>query len=344
MKINGIDAGTLSAQDGVKRTVQDTAIGSLGTTTSRSLNMAAIHWSNKLFSTSERTNLLNFYANLYELPIASATWWKTTNYLIAEPETRTLVDALVLTGDMTSIKMDALYGLTLDEVWKRIDKYVARGIEVGWWAKFVQVLLFIGGTSATHSVNGKNPSVNDIDFFNDVAGDHTSGGWFPNGTTSFADINIAPDSLENDMTISVYSRTDNSDSSREMMGAFQSATQRNDLILRSSGSTFAHNYTTTDRISLAVADSLGEFTSVIRASNDKELYKRGVSIGTDANASGTAPTINMFLGALNNIGSAGFFDNRQISNSYVASGLSSAEVLDHSEASQILQTDFSRQV
>lgn len=86
------------------------------------------------------------------------------------------------------------------------------------------------------------------------------------------------------------------------------------------------NDATTD--SGANLDSSGLFTHVRTASNATVIYRNAVSIDSSAVVSTAMPNVTFHISALNTGGTAGSFDNRQLSIAHLGSSLTSTEVTD----------------
>jgi len=75
-----------------------------------------------------------------------------------------------------------------------------------------------------------------------------------------------------------------------------------------------------------------------------KIYTNNTIGGTNAATMVTIPNLNMYIGGINNNGTATFFDNHLISYYYYADGLTDTQASNHYTAVQTFQTTLSRQV
>jgi len=80
------------------------------------------------------------------------------------------------------------------------------------------------------------------------------------------------------------------------------------------------NNASANLVSVASTDSTGFFSVVRTASNSLALYKNGASVATDTDASTAIPTVEFYIGALNNNGVAAAFGGKKLSIAYTGSG------------------------
>lgn len=131
----------------------------------------------------------------------------------------------------------------------------------------------------------------------------------------------------NSSSYGVYSRTDVSNASYCEIGDYSGTNTRARLYIRGAGD--VATYSIQDVIAdynASVTDSRGMFVVTRTASNLKAIYRNGVSIGTDANASGGVPNNNYYFLAWNNNGTAGGYSPRQLSFVFLGKGLTPTQV------------------
>ena len=83
--------------------------------------------------------------------------------------------------------------------------------------------------------------------------------------------------------------------------------------------------------------------TVCRNGSNVKAYLNATQIGTATN-SVNCPSLNMYLGALNNSGASGFYSSNQESFSFIGDGLSDSEMTNLYSKIQQFQTALNRQV
>ena len=199
------------------------------------------------------------------------------------------------------------------------------------WTKMQAAYPFIGGTSTTHKFNLKSPYDADASFRLTFTGGWTqnSNGITPNGTNTFANTfyNMNTSGSLNDSHISVYSRTNvQITGGKDIAALSTSPTAQTYLELRD----------TANQSEVAINDG-GSLT----ASGWPNTY--GLFIGTRPDASNTfmyrnttqkaftkastgKTTVNLYLSALNNNGTAQQFSTRNLAWASIGSSLSATDV------------------
>jgi hypothetical protein len=214
----------------------------------------------------------------------------------------------------------------------------------GLWTKMNAIYPYVGGTATTHKYNLKNPQDTDAAFRISFSGTitHNSNGVTGNGSTGFGNtfINVASDlgGGRDDASGFVYSRT-NSQSGVDF-GAFD-GTHGFQLNTRNTSNQLTSRCNTATLNSPANTDSVG-FFGISRLSSSE--YNRSInkSHTTVSNAATTAASRNIFVLALNNIGSATAFSARNIAFQCFGSGLTTAEIDSLVDINQTFQTTLGR--
>jgi hypothetical protein len=210
----------------------------------------------------------------------------------------------------------------------------------GLTAKMKALYPFVGGTSTKHSYNFVNTAAYQLSF---VGGwTHSSNGALPNGTNAYADTGIKRNVMAaNSAAFGVYIRNNNNDL-RADIGVTDA--NWNTLV---SGVIYSAINSSNPRLLGATATSVG-FThaSLTSASSFHRVYRNGALFATDNEASsGTnGTTLNFYIAAQNNGGSAIWYSNKQLALTFLSDGLNATEAANFYTAVQTYQTALSRNV
>jgi uncharacterized lipoprotein NlpE involved in copper resistance len=194
------------------------------------------------------------------------------------------------------------------------------------WAKGISLHTISPTSLAASQGNLINPGTFDLTWNNSPT--HGAGGVLLNGSTQFAQMGIIPGTHLTINDVTIWARIVTASTTIVvLMGANQSTSQRLQIIPRS-GDTFLFDcYGTADgRISAANTSTTARYLATRRASNDFESYKDGVSQVSATGSNGSQPSIEMYLGAQNNSGSAANHVTGTITDAGVFTGLTDAEV------------------
>jgi hypothetical protein len=272
---------------------------------------------------------------------------------------RTYTEGLIATdADATSFLTAA--GITDATITAAIQQLVIDLKNYSIWSKMKAIYPFVGGTSATHRWNLKDPQALDSAFYLTFVGGltHSSNGVLPNGTTGYADTKLAPASILTSANwhLSYYSRTNVGASVDFDMGVGTSlGTYSHSLFLRRSGDTAGFdsgNSSSGNRISASSqTDSRGLFTGSIRSTSDRILYRNNSSIvsSTSTNTN-TLMDSNIILFAYNerNFNSIGlspqYYGQKECSFISIGDGLTNTEISNLYTSVQAFQTTLSRNV
>ena len=223
----------------------------------------------------------------------------------------------------------------------------------GVWTKGKAFYPMVGGTATTCKFNLKDPR--DLDAAYRLAfiggGTFSNNGYLPNGVNAYADTFLAPSTapLTNNSThVSIYSRT-NSMSIATDIGSVTGSGLININTRYNDGNLFADQYNfSTNRITIANANSQGFYISTRTSSTVFKLFKNNAQFGsTVTNVSTpniTLVTSKIYISALNNNGVAVNFSNRQLAFASIGDGLTDAEALALYNAVQNFNTTLARQV
>jgi hypothetical protein len=218
------------------------------------------------------------------------------------------------------------------------------------WTKMKALYPMVGGTATAHKFNLKNPLDTDAAFrlVFSGGGTHSSNGYLPNGTNAYADTFLTPSVTltSSNNHLSIYNRTNTAANTGVDIGSYNAGSPffyclfytrfTGDLFLLANGNT---SFPTTSN-----TNSQGMYImSKISASNTSG-YKNNTKVINNALSGTGISTQKIFIGASNNAGTSGNFNNREIAFSSIGDGLTDAEALSFYNAVQTYQTTLGRQV
>jgi len=219
------------------------------------------------------------------------------------------------------------------------------------WTKMIAIYPFVGGTSTTHSYNLKNPAQYQITWSGTVT--HDANGITGNGSTGYGNTGLTPSTslTLNDTHISVYCRTvgGSSDNMVEVGGGASAALI--EIALKNQGAngpTIGMMYrddTSNAWVQKSDASAQGHWIFSRRAANAYEGYKNGTSFQTQTlTNSGTNPTRNLYILALNYNSGIFAYSNRNVALVSIGSGLNDTDASNFSTAVTTYQTTLGRNV
>ena len=153
-----------------------------------------------------------------------------------------------------------------------------------------------------------------------------------NYNTSTNGVNFVQDSG----SMGVYNRS-NTAENKDDMGNL-SATTTNAVRSRQAAGAQTGAINQASSLSIAQTDALGFNVSVRTGAAACALWKNGTQVQTGSNASVTVPSFNIFILALNNVGTAANFSSKQIAIAFIGSG--SINQLSFYNANQTLATSL----
>lgn len=206
---------------------------------------------------------------------------------------------------------------------------------VGLWddPDFIAFYPMLGGTEASCAINAKTPGTFTLDFIATVAGDFTSLGWKPNGSTSYAKTGIIPSTTfsANKFTGYYYSN-DHVQVTGVTWGAKVSATQTIQCLPFKADGNFTFDFPneTTGRLTADNAlDSAVGGTAFSRISTTKAWFQIDEVLRNANNntvASGSHPNIELYLAAVNLTGSPLSFYSGRCAGAGVMNGWSANKI------------------
>lgn len=252
-------------------------------------------------------------------------------------------------GSYTSFVLDAdalaflnATGITDTTISLAINTLVVDMKGYGIWTKMKAIYPFVGGTSATHKFNLKDPRDLDVAFRLTFTGGitHNSNGINFNGVNAYARTFFLSNqfSSANSFGLSIYNRL-NVDSGGQI-GVFSPdlryiASRIGGIGYFGIGNTYISNTST---------DSKG-FWQINRTSSSLvKAFKNSSAFASGTTGAGTLSTSEVYIGALNSSGSASFYSAENNALASISDGLSDTESANFYTAVQAFQTTLGRQV
>lgn len=244
-------------------------------------------------------------------------------------------------GDVTAFLAAA--GVSDPTIGAALDTLVATLKSDGIWTKLDAIYPFVGGTAFTHKFNLKNPADTDAAFRITWAGTvtHDANGITGDGSTGYGNTHYDP-SVQipaNEGSLGVYVQSNGSLTTGEI-GCIVSGSADYQIATNYSGTAY---FGANGAQSTATAGAAG-FHQVSRVDASNQLYKIAGGTANNYSSAYSAPSLNAYIGALNNNGSPGDYSSRTISFAYMGHSLTSSELTDLYNAVQAYQTALGRNV
>lgn len=228
-----------------------------------------------------------------------------------------------------------------------IDLFV-KGLKIdNLWAKCLGYAIYplVGGTASSHKYNLMLPEDTDAAFRLTYTGGltHISEGVRFSGVNPLINSNMPSGYLSrNSSSLGVYSRTSGNSAGAEIAFGTAGSPKLNLIIQYTNGNTYfdLNNTYLSTAVALSTV-STGLYVSSRTASNDIKLYRRGVLVNSQTDAS-VAPTVGglVRMGALG----GGGYSTRTISYYHLLPGLSQQEVVALDTLVQQLQVRLGRNI
>jgi len=215
------------------------------------------------------------------------------------------------------------------------------------WTKMKAVYPMVGGTSTSTSYNLRNTAQYQISW---------NGGWTwnsngvtGNGVNGWGNTGLIPNSALtlNSTHQSLYIRNTGNLGVDDFGSATNATTSLMRMIVKNSGTNdhIIDHYAVAQRITGTVADSTGFFVVSRENSTSLKSKRNDVSLGTNTNSNtGTLPTHALYLGALNNIGTAVNYTARNYAFASAGDGLSDTDMTNLRNRVVTFQTALNRNV
>ena len=217
----------------------------------------------------------------------------------------------------------------------------------GLWTKMKAIYPMVGGTNSQHTWNLKNTAQYQISWQGGVTS--SNNGVQFGGVNGYGITGIIPSSVStlNSTHMSFYSRTTFGNSGVDDFGAFVNVNQIQRLMIKN-GALNDHIVdmnSTSQRIAGTVTVPSGLFLANRETSTALRSLRNNVSLGTNTNTNtGTLPNIGMFIGALNNVGSAVNYSVRECAFASYGDGLTATDETNLYSRVQAFNTTLNRQV
>lgn len=195
----------------------------------------------------------------------------------------------------------------------------------GLWTKIKAFYPFIGGTSASHKWNLKDPRDLDAAFrlVYVNTSTHNSLGFQPNGSNSYANtfLNLSTVFSSNAMAIGMYVNTETTiTGDHHNIGAYSGSS--NFFSFQDRG---LYNFLQSNSNQIAFLDTNGFLCGSSTTTTHKTFSSSGITTALTTN--GSLPTVNVWIGTLNLNGSYYQGVNAKICSVWFISGLTDTEVL-----------------
>jgi hypothetical protein len=216
----------------------------------------------------------------------------------------------------------------------------------GVWTKMKALYPFVGGTASQHKFNLKDPRDLDAAFRLTFNGGwtHSANGALPNGTNAWANsfYNPSISGQLNSAHLSYYSRTNNSINEQVEIGANP---QSHFLCYRFYATQAYCGINSSDNPPITpISPSTGFLIGSRISSTTSKFYVNGNLHETDNKTSISRPNQNVYIGALNNNGTASFPTSKQTAFASIGDGLTDTEAANFYTLVQTFQTTLNRQV
>jgi hypothetical protein len=242
----------------------------------------------------------------------------TSNYSYTDTDANASITAKSLTGAEQESEYLLITGL------KNNSLYV----------KTQAVYTFKGTTPSQHKFNSKNPIDTDGAFRLTFSGTGTYSnlGFQTNGSNSYANTYFAPSANQNVNSngITMVVGTNNSvNTDNCTVGSYNSEAQMSVFTSKGNNTTYYRQSLLNSRgsaiIQTGVNDAKGIWTASKQSSSVGKLFRNQTLIGSGSGG-GTLPTHNLYIGALNYIGSLNGVSHQRIQMVILHEGLSNAEI------------------
>ena len=209
------------------------------------------------------------------------------------------------------------------------------------WTKFKAIYPIVGGVASSHAVNLKSPGTYNLTFA--TGWTHSANGMTPLNT--LANTSLIPNSVLslNSTHIAYYSRTNIAE------GVYDIGTQTlgNDYLALN-----ARNPANNFRVlvndggigDFSNSDSRGLFVVNRTSASVRNSFINGVKKLNDTTSATARSTNSIYLGSLNNAGSAAAFSTKQCAFASIGDGLTDTDAANFYTAVQAYQTALSRNV
>jgi len=242
----------------------------------------------------------------------------TANISYTDTDANAYISAATLTG----LERDSAYQLITDLK------------TAGLWTKIQALYPFKGTTAAQHKWNAKNPLDTNAAFrltFNGT-GTYSNLGFQTNGSNSYANSYFAPSANQNVNSngITAVVGTNNTvNNDNATLGSYNSESQMTVFTSKGNNTTFYRQSLINNRgsaiIQTGVNEARGIWTAMRTGATSGKMFRNNSLIGTGVGG-GSLPNLNIYIGALNYVGSLNGVSHQRIQIVAFHQGLSDAEV------------------
>lgn len=221
----------------------------------------------------------------------------------------------------------------------------------GIWAKMHAIYPMVGSSANAHKYNLKDPADTDPAYRLTFAGGwtHSQTGALPNGTNAIGDTHYVPATNGNltSQHISYYSRTTFSGGGADMgaVGTTGNVLEGQLFVAPNSSDNFYSAANNTNKYSHAVAiDSKGYFIISRTDATTTRSHRNATLLYSDTGNANTISDFSVYLGAVNEQGTAVGHSSRECAFATIGEGLSPAEAITLNTIVQVFQTSLNRNV
>jgi hypothetical protein len=213
----------------------------------------------------------------------------------------------------------------------------------GLTSKIKALYPFVGETSTKHSYNFINTGTYQISWYGGMT--HSSNGIVGNQLNAYGDTGFAPNSFssQNDIHISIYSRTNLAENTFDMYSEDSAQNQSLGFTLG-----FASNYymriNTNTYSNVSNSDTRGFYIGTRTGSTSTKGYKNNSTVITGTTTSTSPNSFNLYICARNFNNTASSFTLKQYSFASIGNGLSDTDASNLYTAVQAFQTTLGRNV
>lgn len=222
-------------------------------------------------------------------------------------------------------------GLSVAQTYET-NSLICRGVAHGWWTKCDAYWNGATNTSTTANLNWVSPS---FTLTTALGPTFTANvGWTGNGTNSFLNTNYNLSTAGGNYTLnsgslSIYVENSRAANGNYSMGATDNTNFAFAITNFTGGNALGEINGTGTNASGAVASSNNSITVSRTASNLTTIYKNGSSIGTTASASAALVNLNMYLLALNSVGTQIFSNSDTTMSAAICGGFTSTDAANY---------------
>jgi len=313
-----------------------------GNLPTRSLYIGASNWFNG-------TNQYSPHEHAFDSIGDGLTDTDASNFYISVQKFQTTLGRHVGTpyvSDPDAIAFLMAAGITDGTQAAAINTLVIRMKADGVWTKMKAIYPFVGGNATSHKWNLKDPRDLDAAFrlvFNG-GWTHTGTGAKPNGTTGYANTYLNPkNNLAINSGLGVYSRTNDTSKNQADMGAMYYFPVQAFIIGNGTSLGVFMGSNSSDFISFAETDTKA-FYQVYRTNSTTVKSLRNMTSYSNTNLPYSAPNLNVYIGARNEMGIAQDFGLREVAFVYMQENFTDTDALNLYSAVQAFQTTLGRQV